>query len=112
MSQFRKIALGQKSPDAVTVGIERGADGQTMASVWWPSRGDVDADEARYADVAEALEAAQAAKTLYGFSEVVVMLQSEGLWRAEWGTLQTEGNRLTDAESFELARATEASRDA
>lgn len=112
MNQFRKIALGQESDDAVTVGIERGPDGKIVASVWWPSRGDVDADEASYPEVAEALEAAQAAKTLYGFAEVVVLLQSDDLWQSEWGELQLAGNRLTEAESFELARATEASRDA
>lgn len=112
MNQYRQIALGERSPDAVTVGIERGADGQVMASVWWPSRGDVDADEMRYPSVAEALVSAEAARTLYGFSEVVVMLQGDDLWHPEWGVLLPQGNRLTDAESFELARATEASRDA
>lgn len=112
MRQFRKIALGQKMPDAVTVGIERGVDGQPVASVWWPARGDVEAGEARYSAVPEALEAALAAKTLHGFSGVAIMLQSDDLWRRDWGQLLPEGNRLTEAESYELARATEASRDA
>ena len=112
MNQYRQIALGERSPDAVTVGIERGADGQVMASVWWPSRGDSDAGEASYPSVEAALAAAEAARVLHGFSEVVVMLQSDDLWSAQWGTLAPSGPQLSEDESYELARATEASRDA
>jgi hypothetical protein len=111
MNQFRKIAVGEDAPDAVTIGIERDAEGRTHAAVWWPSKGDVDADEASYDTVEEAIEAAEAAKALHGFSEVVVTLQSDDLWRDEWGSLGT-GIALSEDEEFELARATEASRDA
>ena len=112
MSQFRRIAIGEDAADAVTVGIERDGEGAIVAAVWWPSRGDMDADEVRFASVGEALAAAEAAKTLHGFSEVVVTLQSDNLWQSEWGDLTPGGAALTDEESYELARAMEASRDA
>lgn len=110
MSTYRKIEVGEEAPDAVTVGIERNGEGKVVAAVWWPSRGDVDADEASYDRVEDAFEAAEAARSLHGFGEVVVTLQSEDLWQRDWGTL--EGVALSEDESFELARATEASRDA
>lgn len=112
MTQFRRIAIREECPDAVTVAIERDPQGQVMASVWWPSRGDSDAGEASYPSVEAALAAAEAARVLHGFSEVVVMLQSDDLWSAQWGTLAPSGPQLSDDESYELARATEASRDA
>lgn len=112
MTRFRKLAIGEEAADAVTVGIERDATGKILAAVWWPSRGDVDADEATYPTVAEALAAAEAAKTLHGFSEVAIMLQCDDLWDKAWGELAPSANQLTEAESYELARATEASRDA
>jgi len=111
MSAYRKIGVGEDAGDAVTVGIERHEDGRLAAAVWWPSRGDIDADEVDYDSVEEALTAAEAAKALHGFPEVVVALQHDDLWQAQWGTLK-DGVVLDDAESFELARATEASRDA
>jgi len=110
MNQYRKIPVGGTAENAVTVGIERDAQGSVRAAVWWPSKGDMDADEASYDTVEEALEAAEAAKALHGFAEIVVTLQSDDLWRAEWGTLANAA--LSDDESFELARATEAMRDA
>lgn len=106
---MRQIRVGEDAPDAVTLGVERNEGGELVASVWWPSRGDVDADEASFATVPEALEAAEAARQLHGFAEVVVVLQSEGLWQREWGELQPA---LSEDEAFELAKATEASRDA
>jgi len=112
MKRYRRIAIGEDAPDAVTVGIERSPEGGILASVWWPSHGDVDADEASYPSVEEAFAAAEAAKALHGFSEIVVMLQSDDLWRREWGELSTERLVLSEEESFELARAMEASRDA
>ncbi|KRB01445.1 hypothetical protein ASD83_08060 [Devosia sp. Root685] len=112
MTTYRTLAIGEDAADAVTVGIERDAEGKIVAAVWWPSRGDVDADEVAYPSAAEALAAAEAAKTLHGFSEVAIMLQSDELWQAQWGELAPKPNQLTDEESFELARATEASRDA
>ena len=112
MQRFRQIAKGEDAPDAVTIGIERDAAGAILAAVWWPSRGDVDADEVTYHSVAEAFDAAQAAKDLHGFAEIVVTLQSDDLWRPEWGELQPDGVALSEDEAFELARATEASRDA
>jgi len=111
MSAYRKIGVGEDAGDAVTVGIEENADGRVVAAVWWPSRGDVDADEADYDNVEEAFTAADAARALHGFPEVVVTLQRDDLWQPRWGTLN-DGVALDDAESFELARAMEASRDA
>lgn len=112
MRQFRRIAIGEQSPHAVTVDIERDAAGQAVATVRWPSHDDAGADAARYPSVVEAIEAAEAAKILHGFSEVLVALQGDDLWRPEWGELGQGANHLSEAESFELARATEASRDA
>lgn len=112
MARYRRIAIGEDCPNAVTVGVERDAAGAVVAAVWWPSTGDIDADEASYGNVAEAFAAAEAARELHGFSEVVVTLQSEDLWQPDWGELTSGAMPLTEAESFELARATEASRDA
>lgn len=111
MSSFRQIGVGATVPDAVTVGVEHDANGNVVAAVWWSSRGDVDADQARYASVPEALEAARAVLDLHGFAEIVVTLQSEDVWQPEWGELRSPG-ALSDEEAFELAKATEASRDA
>jgi len=109
---YRRIGIGEDAGDAVTVGIERGPDGALRGSVWWPSRGDVDPDEASYESVDEAMAAAEAARTLHGFPEVVVMLQSDDLWSHRWGRLLPVGMTLSQDEAFELARATEVSRDA
>lgn len=111
MNAYRKIAVGDDAGDAVTVGIEENTEGRVIAAGWWPSRGDVDADEADYDSVEEALKAAEAAKALHGFPEVVVTLQRDDLWQSDWGALN-DGVALNDDESFELARAMEASRDA
>ncbi|WP_046870475.1 hypothetical protein [Devosia soli] len=110
MQHFRKIAIGEAAENAVTVGIEQNADGKVHAAVWWPAKGDVDGDEVDYDSVKEAFEAAEAARALHGFAEVVVTLQDDVLWRDEWGTIDPA--TLTDDEAFELARATEAMRDA
>src|SRR5690606_6402100 len=64
---YRRVAVGEMTEDAVTVGIECDPEGRYKAAVWWEAKGDVDADEAEYDDVGEALAAAEAAKTLHGF---------------------------------------------
>ncbi|KFC66675.1 hypothetical protein FF80_02442 [Devosia sp. LC5] len=112
MKCFRQIAKGAEAPDAVTIGIERNAEGAILATVRWPLRGGVKAGEATYHSVPEAFNAARAAVDLHGFAEIVVTLQSDDLWRPEWGELQPAGMALSEDEAFELARATEASRDA
>ena len=120
---YRRVAVGEMTEDAVTVGIECGPEGRYKAAVWWEAKGDVDADEAEYDDVGEALAAAEAAKTLHGFSEVVVALQDGLSWQDNWGQLQGNGrNRepvgdvsqtdLSSDETFELAAGIEAERDA
>jgi hypothetical protein len=120
---YRQIPVGEMTPDAVTVGIEKDGNGQLKAAVWWEAKGDVDADEAEYADVAEALAAADAAKTLHGFSAVVVALQDGLAWQSEWGQLQADtrsrepigditGTDLSNDEGYELAAGIEAERDA
>src|SRR5690606_17517933 len=120
---YRRVPAGQVSPQAVTVGIEANVNGQLRAAVWWEAKGDVDADEAEYGDIAEAFRAAEAAKELHGFEEVVVVLTDFGLWRAEWGTL-LDGSRenepigdistaeLSSDEVSELALNIEIERDA
>ena len=120
---YRRVAVGEMTEDAVTVGIECDPEGGYKAAVWWEAKGDVDADEAEYDDVGEALAAAEAAKTLHGFSEVVVALQDGLSWQDNWGQLQRNpGNRepvgdvsqtdLSSDETFELAAGIEAERDA
>lgn len=111
MQKYRKVGIGEDIADAVTVGIERNADDKVIGVVWWPSHGDVDADEATYPSVEEAFAAAEAARQLHGFSEIVVTLQNDDLWDQNWGTLG-DGIALSESESLELARATEAMRDA
>ena len=122
-STYRQIAVGEMTPDAVTVGIEKAGDGQLKAAVWWEAKGDVDADEAEYGDVEQALAAADAAKTLHGFSEVVVALQEGLAWQSTWGQLQSGARSrepigditrtdLSEDEGYELAAGIEAERDA
>jgi hypothetical protein len=122
-STYRQVAVGEVVPDAVTVGLERNTSGMLKAAVWWDARGDVDADEAEYSDIGEALAAAEAARTLHGFSEVVVALQDGLSWQSEWGELRSDprsrepiGNvsetDLSSEETFELAAGIEAERDA
>ena len=89
-TQYRQVAVGETNADAVTVGIEANADGTPKAAVWWEAKGDVDADEAEYDDVAAALVAAEAARALHGFSEVVVALQDGLVWQPAWGTLASD----------------------
>ena len=120
MPNYRRIPIGTDLEDAVTVGIEQRPDGTMAAAVWWPSRGDVDADEAEYGSVEEALAAAEAARALHGFGEVAVTLQSDNLWSPQWGTLapgkepygRIDQVDLSDSEAFELAAAIEENRDA
>lgn len=124
VTTYRQVGVGTSCPDAVTVGIERDAAGQLKAAVWWESRGDVDADEAEYGSVSAALAAAEAARALHGFAEVVVALQSDDLWESEWGLLTQGAGRgrepvgdisqtdLSDDEAYELAAGIEAERDA
>lgn len=123
LTQYRLVPVGESSPDAVTVGIEPGADGRLKAAVWWESKGDVDADEAEYDDVPAALAAAEAARALHDFHEVVIVLAQPDLWDPQWGALQAPGtarepigdikaNELSQDEAFELAVGIEAERDA
>ena len=122
-TSYRQVAVGQATPDAVTVGIEAGPDGQPKAAVWWDAKGDVDGDEAEYASVTEAFAAAEAARALHGFSEVVVALQDGLSWLPGWGELRTNhrdkeplgdvrGTDLSSAETQELAAGLEAESDA
>ena len=122
-ASYRLVPIGQQSPDAVTVGIELADGGTHKAAVWWESKGDVDADEAEYADVAEALAAAAAARALHGFDEVVVVLSRPDLWDSKWGHLRlpevakepigdVRGTDLTSRETYELAAGIEEERDA
>lgn len=122
-STYRQVAIGETTTDAVSVGIEKDVAGSVKAAVWWEAKGDVDADEAEYSDVGQALAAAEAAKTLHGFGEIVVALQDGIDWQPEWGELKsdplarepigdvTQAN-LSDDEAFELAAHIEAERDA
>lgn len=120
---YRQVAIGEATPNAVTVGIEQHADGAIKAAVWWDAVGDVDADEAEYGSVEAALEAAEAAQTLHGFDEVVVALQDGLAWQADWGTLAAQHRQkepigdvsqvgLSDDEAFQLAAGIETESDA
>ena len=121
--RFRRVGLGSTNADAVTVGIETGTEGRPRAAVWWESKGDIDADEAEFEDIAAAFEAAEVAQRLHGFSEIVVVLADGVSWEPAWGALDDGGrNRepigdvrqgeLTDREAFHLARGSEEERDA
>lgn len=114
--KYRLVDIGAAVPDAVTVGIEPGGE---AAAIWWPSRGDVDADEMDFDSVAAAFTAAEAARELHGFSEVVVALADRSEWRAEWGQLigrepigDLRGTDLDEDEAFAIATDIEAERDA
>ncbi|MDB5473110.1 MAG: hypothetical protein JWP99_413 [Devosia sp.] len=120
---YRQVAIGEVTQDAVTVGIEAAAGGKLKAAVWWEARGDVDAGEAEYDDVPQAMAAAQAARLLHGFSEIVVALQDGLAWDQRWGQLQTDPRSrepvgdvsqtdLSSDETYELAAGIEAERDA
>ncbi|WP_127752490.1 hypothetical protein [Devosia sp. 1566] len=119
---YRRIAVGEDAGNAVTVGIEAGSDGRPFAAVWWPASGDVDGDEAQYDDVASAFAAAEAARQLHGFAEVVVVLQDDLLWNPAWGEIAADRNRepigdvsdtdLNSREVYNLARGIEGERDA
>lgn len=120
---FRQVPVGATVPQAVTVGIESDGGAGHKAAVWWDAVADVDADEAEFIDVAAALDAAEGARALHGFSEVVVTLQDGVKWQAGWGELRPlhRGNEpvgdisgvgLSEEESFELAADIEAERDA
>jgi hypothetical protein len=120
---YRLVPIGQQSPDAVTVGIELAEDGTRKAAVWWEAKGDIDADEAEYDDVSAALAAAEAARALHGFGEVVVVLSRPDLWDNGWGQLRlpevakepigdVRQTDLTSRETYELAVGIEEERDA
>lgn len=122
-ARYRLVPIGQQSPDAVTVGIELAGDGRLRAAVWWEAKGDIDADEAEYDDVGEALAAAEAARALHGFDEVVVVLSRPDLWDGSWGQLRlpdvakepvgdVRQTDLTSRETYELAVGIEEERDA
>jgi hypothetical protein len=120
-AQYRLVAIGEASPNAVTVGIER-HDGVSRAAVWWESKGDVDADEVEFEFVPDALDAAEAARVLHGFDEVVVALAQPDVWDQAWGTLipisgnepigDIRGVDISSNESYDLAVAIETERDA
>lgn len=120
---YRQVGIGEATPDAVTVGIERDGNGATRAAIWWDAVGDVDADEAEYDDVASALAAAEAARELHGLREVVIALRPGVEWQSDWGAIAAEerqkepigdvrGVDLSDDEAFDLAAGIEAERDA
>lgn len=122
-TRYRLVPVGESSPNAVTVGIEPGTDSRLKAAVWWESTGDIDADEAEYDDIPTALEAAEAARALHGFAEVVVVLARPDLWNSQWGELDVppiarepigdvKSTDLSSGEVFELAAGIEAERDA
>jgi hypothetical protein len=122
-THYRLVPIGQQSPDAVTVGIELAVDGTRKAAVWWEAKGDIDADEAEYDDVAEALVAAEAARALHDFDEVVVVLSQPDLWDVSWGQLRlpdvekepigdVQDTDLTSSETYQLAAGIEEERDA
>ena len=105
------------------MGIDSDGAAGHKAAVWWEAVSDVDADKTDFIDVAAALDAAEGARALHGFSEVVVILQDGVKWQSGWGELRAlktgneplgdvSGVELTDAESFELAADIEAERDA
>ena len=121
--RFRRVELASTNHDAVTVGIEDDDEGRLRAAVWWESKGDIDADEAEFDNVPAAFRAADAARRLHGFSEVVVVLAEGIAWRDEWGVLEDAGRdrepigdvrdvHLTDREAFDLAQGIEEERDA
>ncbi len=121
--RFRRAEPGSINPDAVTVGIETGTEGRPRAAVWWESKGDVDADEAEFEDVGAAFSAAEAARSLHGFSEIVVVLADGVAWHDGWGVLDDGGRSrepigevrnvdLSDREAFHLAQGIEEERDA
>lgn len=114
--KYRLVDIGADMPDAVTVGIEPGGE---AAAIWWPPSGDVDADEMDFDSVSAAFTAAEAARELHGFSEVVVVMADRSEWRAEWGQLigreplgDLRGTDLDEDEAFAIAADIEAERDA
>jgi len=119
---YRRIPVGENAENAVTVGIEADSDGRPTAAVWWPSTGDVDGDEVQYDDVPAAFSAAEAARQLHGFTEVVVVLQDDLLWNPAWGEIGGSRDRepigdvsdtdLNSREVYNLARGIEGERDA
>ena len=120
---YRQVAVGIKTPLAVAIGIERDGTGGYKAAVWWESVADIDGDEAEFADVAAAFDAAEAARELHGFHEVVVVLQEGVDWQEGWGELRAgpiarepigdvSGTGLSSDETYALAAGIEAERDA
>lgn len=117
---YRRVSIDTPVPNAVTVGIER-EDDQTRAAVWWDAKTGVEAGEQQHLAVEDAFVAAQAARELNGFDEIVVVLQSDDLWDAKWGQLNDasrepigniEDTDLNSDEAFELAAGLEAESDA
>jgi hypothetical protein len=117
---YRRVDIETPVENAVTVGIEI-EDGQTRAAVWWDAKTGVESGEQQHLSVPEAFAAAEAARELHGFEEIVVILQSEDLWDAKWGQLSgasrepigdIRGTDLNEDEAFALAQGLEAERDA
>ena len=120
---FRQVPVGATVPQAVTVGIESDGAVGHKAAIWWDAVGDVDADEAAFIDVAAALDAAEGARVLHGFAEVVVTLQDGVSWQDGWGELRPIASSnepigdvsdagLSDGEAFDLAAGIETQSDA
>lgn len=120
---FRQVPVGASVAQAVTVGIESDGSSGHKAAIWWDAVGDVDADEAAFIDVAAALDAAEGARVLHGFSEVVVTLQDGVKWQDGWGELRplpisnepigdVSDTGLSEGEAFDLAAGLETESDA
>ncbi|ODT78711.1 MAG: hypothetical protein ABS76_22640 [Pelagibacterium sp. SCN 64-44] len=112
MEIFRRIDSASSAADAIVLTLGRTAQGEVLAMVDWPERGQVPPGRVGPLAVPEALKLARARREEGGFAEIAVKLPAENLWRAEWGVLRPEAEGLSAEEAYELASATEASRDA
>ncbi len=122
-ASYRRARMGERPDNAVTVSIERGANGRSQAAVWWPGQSSEEASAAGYADIRTAFVAAETARVQHALGEVVVMLDEPALWQTQWGVLMGSdiahepigdltGTDLSSAEAFELAQRIETERDA
>ena len=122
-ASYRRVRMGERPDNAVTVSIERGANGRSQASVWWPGQEDQLPGSAGNPDIRAALAAAETARAQHALGEVVVMLDDPALWQAQWGVLlgsdighepigDLTGTDLSSAEAYELAQHIETERDA
>jgi hypothetical protein len=122
-ASYRRVRMGERPDNAVTVSIERGANGRSQAAVWWPGQSSEEASASGYTDIRTAFAAAETARVQHALGEVVVMLDEPALWQAQWGVLMGSeiahepigdltGTDLSSAEAFELAQRIETERDA